>query len=166
MSEKLRHNMHTHTSTSYICPICPAVHGLETEHTWIKQADIIFRDEYVMVFIGSKFIQGHEGYPLVVPVQHFENIYDIPESIIGSIAAMTKKMATAVKDTFECDGITIVQNNEPAGDQHAFHYHVHIVPRFHDDVFHNVFMKGEKSSPEERIPYAERLRAYLLSHLE
>lgn len=35
-----------------------------------------------------------------------------------------------------CDGVTFLQNNEPASNQHAFHYHLHVLPRYTNDNLH------------------------------
>ena len=69
-------------------------------------------------------------------------------------------MAIALKKLRNCDGVTLVQNNEPAGDQHAFHYHLHVIPRFKSDNFHKEFWNVEKSNPEDRVQYAQDLREY------
>lgn len=153
--------MQSHAPENYICPICQAIQGLENEATWIKQADIFYKDDLVMGFISSKAIKGNEGHPLIVPMQHAENIYELPKEAGHRIFDIAKKVAITLKTTRNCDGVTLVQNNEPAGDQHAFHYHLHIVPRFTNDQFATELWKAEKSNPENRIEYASKLKEAL-----
>ena len=124
----------------------------------IAQSDIFYRDELVLGFIGSKSIRGNEGHPLLVPVEHAENLYDLSLEQSHRIIEVAQKIAVALKETRKCDGVTLVQNNEPAGDQHAFHYHLHLVPRFEGDDFHAQLFSTYLSSPLERAPYAELLR--------
>ncbi|MCR4277715.1 MAG: diadenosine tetraphosphate hydrolase, partial [Candidatus Berkelbacteria bacterium] len=57
-----------------------------------------------------------------------------------------------------CDGVMIQQNNEPASSQHAFHYHMHIFPRYDGDNFIKNISTSRKSTAEERLPYADKLR--------
>jgi histidine triad (HIT) family protein len=46
---------------------------------------------------------------------------------------LAKKMAGKMKETLNCDGLNIVQNNgEPAG-QTVFHFHMHLIPRYEGD---------------------------------
>lgn len=53
-------------------------------------------------------------------------------------------------------------DNEPAGNQHAFHYHHHIYPRYDGDLFNiNMTKKSILSEPQDRISYADKLKAYL-----
>lgn len=43
------------------------------------------------------------------------------------------KLAKVINRTFHPDGMTMIQTNELAGGQSAFHIHLHLVPRWADD---------------------------------
>jgi histidine triad (HIT) family protein len=75
----------------------------------------------------------HFGHTLVIPKKHFINIYDTPEEIGVKIYPVLSKIAKGIKQTLNCDGINIVQNNEVAGGQEVFHSHIHIIPRYEND---------------------------------
>jgi histidine triad (HIT) family protein len=154
--------MFNHAPENYICPICLAVKGIENEDTMIKKTDIILKDDSVMVFIGSRFIENNLGNVIIVPNEHYENFYDLPDEIACRIIKIAKKIAIAVKETKKCDGISIRQNNEPASDQHAFHYHLHVYPRFIDDKFHENLKNLKLPSIEERKIYADEVRNNLI----
>lgn len=149
--------MYNHAPSAYRCPICIALEGTESEETWIKQDDIFYRDDLVVGLISSKFIKGNEGHALIVPTKHFENLYDLPDEYAQRIIEVAKSVAVKMKTVRSCDGVTVVQNNEPAGDQHAFHYHLHVIPRFAGDSFHEELWKAEKSESKDRIQYAKAL---------
>lgn len=151
--------MFNHVSSDYKCPVCIAISGAENEDTWIRQDDFVYRDDLVCVFITSKFIKGNEGHPLIVPTTHVENIYDLPTETSHRIIETAKKVALALKQVRSCQGVTFVQNNEPAGDQHAFHYHMHVIPRFENDNFHQELFNTFKSDPKDRVEYAQKLKA-------
>lgn len=68
--------------------------------------------------------------------EHFENLYDLPDAISAHLVRISKHLAVAMKHAYDCEGITILQNNEPAGGQHAFHYHMHLFPRYEGDALH------------------------------
>lgn len=152
--------MYNHAPGDYKCPICLAVQGIENDDTWIKQADIFYKDDLVMGFISSKFVKGNEGHPLVVPLQHFENIYDQPDEYGRRVIEIARRTAIALKEIRQCAGVNILQNNEPAADQHAFHYHLHVIPRFEGDDFYVEMRAPRKSDPAERVDYATDLRDY------
>jgi len=96
----------------------------------------------------------------MTPNKHFENIYDLPMEYATRIFEIAKKVALAMKDTYKCEGITTLQNNEPVGNQHAFHYHFHIFPRYKDDDLHKFMGDKKLATPEERVKYANKLKEF------
>ncbi|MEX1068514.1 MAG: HIT domain-containing protein [Patescibacteria group bacterium] len=152
--------MHNHAPKDYTCPLCLPAQGIENEHAMMKQADIFYRDDLVVAAINSKFVGKNPGHVIIFPTKHFENIYDLPDEVAARVVQVAKRIAIAMKEIRKCDGITTQQNNEPAGGQHAFHYHFHIFPRWENDgLFNNP--KDRVSDPEERVPYAEAFQKYL-----
>ncbi len=128
----------------------------------IRKSDIVFQDDLVTVFIGSFFVGNNPGHPIIVPNEHFENLYDLSDEYAHRIIDVSKKIAIALKSARKCDGVMVLQNNEPASNQHAFHYHMHLFPRFDNDKLHENMAVSTRSTVEERIPYAERLRKELI----
>lgn len=91
-------------------------------------ASIIYEDDEFLAFLDFKpFAEGHT---LVIPKKHFDAIYDVPDRELAGLIAVVKKAAITVKQAFSADGISIVQNNGRAADQHIFHIHFHVIPRF------------------------------------
>jgi histidine triad (HIT) family protein len=72
-------------------------------------------------------------------------------------------VALAFKAVYDCDGVSTRQHNEPGGTQDVWHYHVHVFPRYTGDSLYLTQNQRRFVTPEERRPYAERLRAYLAS---
>lgn len=157
--------MHNHAPDNYKCPICIAIEGKENDDTWIVQDDIFYRDDLVMGFISSKSVKGNEAHPLIVPLKHNENFFDLPKQAAHRIMDMSKQVAVALKQIRNADGITITQHNEPAGGQHAFHYHLHVFPRFEGDNFQEELWKAERSNPSDRKDFAKALRDWFDSRL-
>ena len=73
---------------------------------------------------------------------------------------LAKKIALALKEEFNCDGINILQNNEVAAGQTVFHYHVHVIPRHNNDGI-NLIWKQLSFSDEEQKETAERIKERL-----
>lgn len=153
--------MYNHAPENYKCPICIAINGQENDDTLIRQDDIFYKDESVTAFIGSFFIGKNSGHPIIVPNVHYENVYDIPAEVGAHIFSVTKRVAVAVRNTYDCEGISTLQNNEPIGGQHAFHYHLHVFPRYENDDLHVNMNNKRSTTPGERLQYAEKLRSYL-----
>jgi histidine triad (HIT) family protein len=151
--------MYSHAPEGYVCPFCLVVQGIENKHVWSVQNDIIYRDETVTAFISSHQWPNNHGNTIVVPNEHFENIYDLPIRYAADIHRVAKMIAVAMKAVYSCDGISTRQHNEPSGNQDVWHYHLHVTPRYKDDQFyttHREFMPTEK-----RARHAKGIREYL-----
>jgi len=122
---------------------------------------MVYKDIFVTALINSFFVKNNPGHVIIVPNKHFENIYDLPKEYATQINQAAKKVAIALKKAYGCEGITLLQNNEPAGGQHAFHYHLHIFPRYENDKLHKHMLKKISTTPEERRHYAQKLKEAL-----
>lgn len=74
-----------------------------------------------------------KGHALILPKEHYRNLYDIDEETLGKAALLAKKMVTKLTDVLGCDGYNVVQNNEPCAGQTVFHFHMHLIPRYEGD---------------------------------
>lgn len=73
------------------------------------------------------------GHALILPKNHFSDLYDIDEETAAKAMVLAKKMITKLKDVLGCDGYNIVQNNGAAAGQTVFHFHMHLIPRYERD---------------------------------
>jgi histidine triad (HIT) family protein len=89
---------------------------------------LVFEDEKVMAFLDIKPL--NEGHTLVIPKEHYENVFDIPRELLAHVHGVTKQVALAVKKATGADGISIIQQNGKAAGQDIFHLHVHVIPRY------------------------------------
>jgi histidine triad (HIT) family protein len=94
-------------------------------------AAVVYRDETVMAFMSLQ--QLNEGHTLIIPIQHFKNIYELPDDLAGPLLSTAARIARAVKREFKADGVWVSQFNEPAAGQSVFHYHLHVIPRHSSD---------------------------------
>ena len=67
---------------------------------------------------------------LVIPKEHYANVFEIPEDLLADGYKVAKNVATALKEVTGCDGINILQNNGEVAGQTVFHLHIHIIPRY------------------------------------
>lgn len=99
------------------------------------------------------------GHTLVIPKQHFINVYDTPETVGQKIYPVLTKIANGIKNALNCDGINVVQNNEAAGGQEVFHSHIHLIPRFKDDGHHFGGEHNSYKDVEAMAAMAEKIAA-------
>lgn len=148
--------MYNHEPENYRCPFCLLVKGFKNEHVYSAQSDIIYHDEEATALIGSHQWPNNHGNVIIVPNEHFENIYDLPLHFALEIHKIARMIALAMKEEYACDGISTRQHNEPAGNQDVWHYHLHVTPRYNGDEFYTT--QREFMDVSERAIHAERLR--------
>lgn len=152
--------MYNHAPLDYNCPLCLAIDGVESDATMMKQDDIFYRDDLVMAATNSKFIGNNPGHVIVFPLAHYEHLNDLPEEVGNRVMKIAKEIALAMKEIRKCEGTMILQNNEPASGQHAFHYHLHIFPRFEGDELHANMSDSRVATPEERGVYSGPMKKH------
>ena len=91
----------------------------------------IYEDEDFRVILDLG--PATKGHALILPKNHFANLFEIPEDMDAKAFILAKKIAKKMKDVFGCDGVNIVQNNGVAAGQTVFPFHIHLIPRYEGD---------------------------------
>lgn len=91
----------------------------------------IFEDEEFRVILDIS--PAAKGHALIIPKEHYGNIYELPEEMAAKVMILAKKLTGHMTDVLKCDGFNIVQNNGEAAGQTVFHFHMHLIPRYKND---------------------------------
>ncbi len=92
------------------------------------KAAIVYEDEDTLAFMDIAPVE--EGHTLVIPKDHFVNIFDIDYNRFAKVHELSRVLAKAVMEAVGADAINIGQNNGPCANQRVMHYHLHIIPRW------------------------------------
>ncbi|MCR5734948.1 MAG: HIT family protein [Lachnospiraceae bacterium] len=103
-------------------------------------------DEFAVIMDAAPATKGH---CLILPKDHFPNIYEIDEETAGKAFKLAKKMAASLTEKLGCDGFNIVQNNGETAGQTVFHFHIHLIPRYKDDGQRIGWKQGSPSKEEQ-----------------
>ena len=93
--------------------------------------DIVYEDNLAMAFMDIEPI--NEGHILLVPKEHYLDVDEIPDEILSHLMIISKKIVSALKETYKSNGYSIMQNGGEFND--VGHYHLHIFPRYKSDGF-------------------------------
>ena len=74
-----------------------------------------------------------KGHALILPKEHYPNLYELPDEVAEKVIKLAKKMVTRMTKALGCDGFNVVQNNGTAAGQTVFHFHMHLIPRYEND---------------------------------
>jgi histidine triad (HIT) family protein len=102
----------------------------------------IHETENIFVFLSL------EGHPLILPKKHVKDIYDLDSETGSAVMEEAIKIAKAVKQSLQCEGVNLLQNNEAAAGQEVFHFHLHIKPRWKND---NISLHWDTTTLSEDI---------------
>lgn len=91
----------------------------------------VYEDEYVFAFMD--IAPATPGHLLLIPKQHYRNIFDMPAEIGSKIMEAAIPLASAIREALNPDGLNLFQSNEAAGFQTVFHFHLHLIPRWEGD---------------------------------
>jgi histidine triad (HIT) family protein len=152
--------MYNHAPDGYDCLFCKMAAGIEDTAFYNRQSDVFYRTDHITAMINPRWWPNINGNVLIVPNQHIENIYNMSPELHMHIYEAARQVAIAFKQVYGCEGVSTRQHNEPAGLQEIFHYHVHVFPRYKNDYLYDLTHQHRWTTPEERLPYALKLKAY------
>lgn len=81
-------------------------------------ADIIYEDDFSIAFLDINPV--NIGHTLLMPKEHHENVFDLPEELLAKLSLNSKRLASAIKESLSADGINITSNNGHAAGQLVF----------------------------------------------
>lgn len=106
------------------CIFCKLANG-------IFETNTVYEDDQFRVILDAA--PATKGHALILPKEHYANIYEIDENVAADAMKLAKKLITKFTDVLGCDGYNIVQNNGEDAGQTVFHFHMHLIPRYKDD---------------------------------
>lgn len=120
---------------------------------------VVYEDELFRAILDVN--PAAKGHVIILPKNHAANLFEFPDDEASKILVVAKKIAEAVKKTYQCDGINILQNNGKAAGQTVFHLHVHVIPRFTGDTDHVNIGWRPGETPEDLQAIAQEIKANL-----
>ncbi len=115
------------------CLFCKIIKGDVPSYT-------IYEDETVKAFLDVN--PNSDGHILVIPKEHYENLFETPNDVIVKMLDVIKNnLYPLLKEKLNIDGLTICQNNYYGQD--IKHYHIHLIPRYNNDEFKCCFNKDK-----------------------
>lgn len=135
-----------------MCLFCKIVDGSVPSYT-------IYEDEFFKVILDR--FPSTLGHSLIIPKIHAENIFDLNDEYAGKLMILTKKISIALKESFNIEGLNLLQNNGEVAGQAIFHFHLHLIPRYKND---GIRVGWECIDPQESefIETVEKIKPLIL----
>ena len=91
----------------------------------------VMENEYAYAFLNIN--PATKYHTLIIPKKHYVNIFDIPDDELREVISLTREVATLFEAKWGMTDCQIIQSNGKDGQQHVFHIHFHLVPRYPND---------------------------------
>ncbi|PKR78278.1 HIT family protein [Halalkalibacillus sediminis] len=117
----------------------------------------VYEDEHVYAFLDIS--QVTEGHTLVIPKKHCKDVFETDEETASNLFSAIPKIANAIKEAYQPQGMNILNNNGSFADQSVFHLHLHLLPRYDEnDGFKSNWTTHENEyTPEKLQEIASRI---------
>ena len=117
----------------------------------------LYEDDIVKVIFDAN--PAAKGHVLILPKEHFDNIYELDDDTAAHVFKVAAKISKAYKKALDFDGLNIVQNNGEVAGQTVFHFHMHLIPRYKDAANNDILnWTHETFSPEEMAEICSSLK--------
>lgn len=132
------------------CIFCKIIAGEIPSNT-------IYEDDEFKVILD--LAPAAKGHALILPKEHYADIYEIDEEVAGKAMKLAKKLAIHMTEVLGCDGFNILQNNHEVAGQTVFHFHMHLIPRYKEAKNNDILKWSEETfSPEEMAEIKDALK--------
>ena len=121
----------------------------------VFNTNIIYEDDDFTVILDAG--PATRGHALILPKEHYANLYEITDGLLSKAAVLSKKLVTALTEKLHADGYNVVQNNGETAGQTVFHFHIHLIPRYKDDG-QLIGWKPGKPDNDELMALAEEIK--------
>lgn len=130
------------------CVFCKILNGE------IPSTKLYEDDEFAIILDIGPATFGHA---LVLPKNHYANIYEMPEALLAKSICLAKSFGEKLVKALGADGLNLVQNNGLAAGQTVYHYHLHLIPRYDNDAVGDLWTPGSLSD-QQREEIIEKLK--------
>lgn len=91
----------------------------------------LYEDDSFKVILDIE--PSSKGHGLIIPKSHADNLFLLDDDDAAKALIVAKKVAPAIREVLNCDGMNILQNNGEAAGQTVNHFHIHLIPRYKND---------------------------------
>lgn len=116
----------------------------------------VYEDEHTLAFMD--IMPQADGHTLVIPKEPAVDLMELSADAASNLIIQVQKVARAVKQAMQADGITIFQLNGAAAGQTVPHIHFHILP---GAISHAKAHASIRSDSTQIETYAKQIRQQL-----
>ena len=101
------------------CVFCRIIGGEE-------MVSLVYEDERAIAFLDVQ--PASRGHTLVVPKDHYETLFDLPDDLATHCVAVARRIAPGILAATKARALNLFSPNGHAGGQDVPHFHWHLIP--------------------------------------
>lgn len=91
----------------------------------------VYEDDGIVAIVPKEKVS--EGHLLVLPKTHYQDVFDIEDSVLRNLISVSKKLSAEIVDRSSFTAVNLLNASGKDAQQSVFHFHLHVVPRKHGD---------------------------------
>ena len=103
----------------------------------------------------------NEGRLLVIPKRHAAGVFQIDPKDLAAVMVAAQRVAKAQLAALEMPGLNLLQSNGRPANQLVDHFHVHLIPRWPDDILTRMHWNPIPGDMDEIAATAAKIKAEL-----
>lgn len=132
------------------CDFCAIARGT-------SKAEIICEGEHWVAFFPLE--PATPGHTLVIPREHIKDLWSVDSATGRELMDAVINVGRAIEAALEPDGLNLITSAGAAAEQTVPHLHLHVVPRWSDDGFGDLWPPKTPLRREMKHDAAARIRA-------
>lgn len=142
----------TLTSDMYVdsCDFCAIARGDD------RSVQIVCQGEDWVAFFPLK--PATKGHTLVIPRRHIADVWALEAPLSSALMTAVIRVGRAVQDAVRPEGMNLISSKGRAAEQSVFHLHLHVLPRWREDSFDDIWPKESPFEDSELVDVAQQIR--------
>ncbi|MGI8727767.1 MAG: HIT family protein [Solirubrobacterales bacterium] len=135
------------------CDFCSIARGEDDAAEIVAQGD-----DWIAFFPLEPATPGHS---LIIPREHVRDLWTLSPSMGSALMSAVITVGQAIDRALHPDGMNLISSAGRAAEQSVFHLHMHVVPRWRNDGFGEIWPTGSRYESAELDDVGELIRIEL-----
>jgi histidine triad (HIT) family protein len=118
------------------CPFCIIARGEG------RNVEIVCREASWLAFFPLE--PATPGHTLIIPLTHVEDLWQADTSLAADLMVGVERVGHAIERALAPHGLNLITSAGSAAEQTVFHLHLHVVPRWQQDGFGQIWPTGSR----------------------
>jgi histidine triad (HIT) family protein len=136
------------------CSFCAIARGHD------RSVQVVCENEDWLAFFPLK--PATVGHTLVIPRHHVTDVWELEEPLSSKLMSAVIRVGRAVQAAVQPEGMNLISSKGEAAEQTVFHLHLHVLPRWDQDLFDRIWPEDSPYEDTDVADVAARIRSKCL----